>query len=324
VVATTIEETGNNLSSKLSQTSRLIVEEAVLRGVSVQIISAEKGLFILSNGESATYCCSSLTDRTSSVAMNLCLDKSLSHIVLKKYGFCVPDQIIAGVHHVNAAFFSKYSSVVTKPVDKKMGQGVSVDIKSLSEMNRSIKVLRDSGEEKILIEEYVPGLDIRIIVINYCFVAAIHREPPAVVGDGSSTVFQLIVARNNRSHCAGSIPINYETMRCIKAEGYDLHAVLEFGKSIRVRKNTNEHTGATPSDVTDRISPKLRRISEKIALNMHVPVVGIDFMVPRIEGDEYTIIEVNSRPGLDGHEPQPVVTKFLEFLFPESVPMFMS
>ena len=50
-----------------------------------------------------------------------------------------------------------------------------------------------------------------------------------------------------------------------------------------------------------------------------IPVVGLDFMVPCVDGEEYAIIEANERPGLANHEPQPTAERFIDLLFPQTV-----
>ena len=49
-------------------------------------------------------------------------------------------------------------------------------------------------------------------------------------------------------------------------------------------------------------------------------VVGLDFIVPDVSGDEYVIIEANERPGLANHEPQPTAERFIDLLFRTSQP----
>ena len=45
-------------------------------------------------------------------------------------------------------------------------------------------------------------------------------------------------------------------------------------------------------------------------------VVGLDLMVPRVDGPEFYIIEANERPGLANHELQPTAARFIDLLFP--------
>ena len=51
-----------------------------------------------------------------------------------------------------------------------------------------------------------------------------------------------------------------------------------------------------------------------------LPVVGIDLVVTSPRSPDYAFIEANERPGLANHEPQPTAERFVDLLFPLSVP----
>jgi D-alanine-D-alanine ligase-like ATP-grasp enzyme len=85
-----------------------------------------------------------------------------------------------------------------------------------------------------------------------------------------------------------------------------------------VRKTANLHTGGTIHDVTSRLSLPLCRAAVEAARALDIPVVGLDFLVPSPEGQEYVIVEANERPGLANHEPQPTAERFIDLLFPQT------
>jgi D-alanine-D-alanine ligase-like ATP-grasp enzyme len=96
--------------------------------------------------------------------------------------------------------------------------------------------------------------------------------------------------------------------------------VLDEGDSLVVRRTANLHTGGTISDVTGQLSPALAEAALKATETINIPVAGVDMLVPSIEGEDYVIVEVNERPGLANHEPQPTAERFIDLLFPQSVP----
>jgi D-alanine-D-alanine ligase-like ATP-grasp enzyme len=49
-------------------------------------------------------------------------------------------------------------------------------------------------------------------------------------------------------------------------------------------------------------------------------VTGIDFIVKAPTEPDYWFIEANERPGLANHEPQPTAERFVDLLFPQSMP----
>jgi D-alanine-D-alanine ligase-like ATP-grasp enzyme len=143
-----------------------------------------------------------------------------------------------------------------------------------------------------------------------------------VIGDGVSDLRTLIVKQSRRREAAtqgeSRIPIDAETERCIRAAGHGYDSVLPDGAMLTVRKTANLHTGGTIHDVTDALHPVLREQAERAARLLDIPVVGLDFMVPRVDGEEFAVIEANERPGLANHEPQPTVQRFVDLLFPQT------
>jgi GNAT-family acetyltransferase (TIGR03103 family) len=198
---------------------------------------------------------------------------------------------------------------------------VKVDLRSLDEIRTAIDDARRFCED-VIVEELVPGEDLRIVVIDYKVVAAAMRRPAEITGDGENTVRTLIEKQSRRRQAAtsgeSSIPLDAETERCVKAAGKTMDTVLPAGQTLVVRKTANLHTGGTIHDMTARLNPKLADVAERAARALEIPVVGFDFMVPDVEREEYAIIEANERPGLANHEPQPTAERFVDLLFPQT------
>jgi GNAT-family acetyltransferase (TIGR03103 family) len=176
--------------------------------------------------------------------------------------------------------------------------------------------------ERVLLEQYCEGQDLRVVVINHQVVAAALRKPATVVGDGQSTIAQLIDKQSRRRAAAtggeSRIPVDGETKRCVGLQGFKLEDVLPFGESLAVRKTANLHTGGTIHDVTDQLHPTLKNAAEHASRVLDIPVTGLDFLVPAVDQPDYVVIEANERPGLANHEPQPTAQRFIDLLFPGS------
>ena len=106
--------------------------------------------------------------------------------------------------------------------------------------------------------------------------------------------------------------------RCLRGQGLSLDSVPGSGREVQVRRTANLHTGGTLHDVTDLLHPQIVEASIAAAKALDIPVVGLDFIVKAPVLDEFVFIEANERPGLANHEPQPVVERFLDLLFPRS------
>jgi GNAT-family acetyltransferase (TIGR03103 family) len=311
--------------SNLNPYARIIINEARRRGIGVEVIDEEAALFALSLGGRTLLCRESLTDLTSAISMVRCDDKRLTHRALKNAGLRVPRQYAPGKGpQENKALLKKMVRVVVKPARGEQGRGISVDIQDIEALNRAIAVAGDVCPD-VIVEEYVEGHDVRVIVIGFKFVAAAVRRPPQVTGTGHHSVAALIEKYNRRRIAAtggeSKVPVDRETRRCIRLGGYDLEDVLPEAETLLLRKTANLHTGGTIHDVTQEIHPGLIEASQRAATALNIPVTGIDLCVPDLAAPDYYIIEANERPGLANHEPQPVPERFIDLLFPETAAM---
>ena len=307
--------------SEMNPYARIIVDEALRRGIEVQVDDAAAGLFTLSQGGRRIRCRESLTDLTSAVSMTLCQDKRLTHRALSRTGLSVPAQRLAGSAEDNAAFLAEHGRLVVKPVDGEQGQGVAVDLRTPCEVQDAIERAR-VFDQNVLLESFHEGHDLRVLVIGYEVVAAAIRRPAEVVGDGRHSIGELIDAQSRRRAAAtggeSRIPKDAETLRTLHAAGLDYSSVLAAGQRLAVRKTANLHTGGTLEDVTAILHPALQEAAIKAARALEIPVVGLDLLVPAADQAEHVFIEANERAGLANHEPQPTAERFIDLLFPLS------
>lgn len=301
--------------------ARIITDEARRRGIRVEVLDAEAGYFKLTLGGRSITCRESLSALTSAVAMSRCADKRVTRRILDRAGLQVPEQRVADGSAADLAFLRRYGAVVVKPVDGEQGQGISVDIRDGRALRSAILRARRVHPE-VLIERCCPGEDLRVLVIGYKVVAAALRRPPQVTGDGQSTLRTLIEKLSRRRAAAtegeSTIPLDEETIRCVRLAGHELDSVLAAGETLTVRRTANLHTGGSLHDVTAQLHPRLVRAAVDAARALEIPVTGLDFLVPSPRQPDYVIVEANERPGLANHEPQPTAERFIDFLFPRS------
>ncbi|MEO1017398.1 MAG: N-acetylglutaminylglutamine synthetase [Pseudomonadota bacterium] len=314
---------GKQPARKLNPYAELIVNEAMRRGINVQVDDAEGGFFTLSLGGRAVTCRESLSELTSAVALSRCDDKAVTRRFLAKAGLRVPEQIEAldNEDEPVTQFLAEHERVVVKPARGEQGRGISVDLTTLEDVKHAAATARHFCD-RVLLEEMVAGDDLRIIVIDYRVIAAAIRKPAQIVGDGQKTVRELIEQRSRRRARAtggeSRIPLDAETERCVGMAGYEMADVPDKDKTVAVRKTANLHTGGTIHDVTDHLHPVLINAAIKAAKALSIPVVGLDFLVGSVTKPDYVVIEANERPGLANHEPQPTAERFVDLLFPQT------
>lgn len=315
---------GPESSEGFNPYAQIIVNEARRRGILVEPIAPEDGFFRLTFGARSVRCRESLSELTSAVAMSICDDKSITRRIVADAGVCVPEQLTtAAPMEEIVAFLKRHGRLVVKPARGEQGRGISVGISSLDELEAAIVEARSVSSE-VLIEQCVEGEDLRLVVINYRVVAAAVRRPATVMGDGKSTILQLIETQSRRRAAAtggeSRIPCDAETERTVRAAGLEMESVLPAGQELKVRRTANLHTGGTIHDVTDVVHPLLVEAGVKVARAIDIPVVGVDFMTRSPMEPDYTFIEANERPGLANHEPQPTAERFIDLLFPLAIP----
>ncbi len=315
--------TGPAPAAELNPYARLIVDEARRRGIDVEITDAEGGFFRLGYGGRSIHCRESLTELTSAVAMSICDDKAVTRRIVERAGLTVPEQAETDDPERLAAFLAEHGSLVVKPARGEQGRGISVGVETPEALEAAIATAKMVCD-RVIVERCATGEDLRLIVIGYKLVAAAVRRPPRVVGDGRRTIRDLIERQSRRRQAAtggeSSIPIDAETDRALARAGVTLDDVAEEGREIVVRGTANLHTGGTIHDVTDIVHPVLVDAAVKAARAIDIPVVGIDFLIKAPDRPDYVFIEANERPGLAYHEPQPTAERFIDLLFPHSVP----
>lgn len=303
----------------LNPYARIIADEAMRRGIYVEVLDAETGEMRLTYGGRSVVTRESLSEFTSAVAMSRCDDKRRTRRIAVEAGISVARGRLATFDEQDYAFLADVGDVVVKPTRGEQGKGITVGVDGRDELDDALARAHEHHPE-VLIEQRAPGDDLRLVVVDGKVVAAARRKPAEIIGTGKHTVMELIVAQSRRRAAATGgeslIPIDDVTEATVNEAGWSYDDILPAGVTLRVRKTANLHQGGTIEDVTSEVHPELRRVAVALALAIDIPVTGIDLLVPDITQDEYVFIEANERPGLANHEPQPTAAAFVDFLFP--------
>ncbi|MGO9381223.1 MAG: N-acetylglutaminylglutamine synthetase [Mycobacterium sp.] len=306
----------------LNPYARIIADEAMRRGIWVEVLDAETGEIRLTHGGRSVITRESLSEFTSAIAMCRCDDKRLTRRLVSEAGISVPRARLATFDKDDYAFLTEVGEVVVKPTRGEQGKGITVGVSAENgpdELDAALARAREQYPE-VLIEQRVAGDDLRLLVIDGRVVAAALRKPPEIIGTGDHSVRELIAAESRRRSAAtggeSRIPLDEITEATVAEAGWMLDDVLPQGSRLRVRHTANLHQGGTIHDVTARVNPELCRVAVEAAEAIGIRVTGIDLLVPDITGADYAFIEANERPGLANHEPQPTAAAFVDYLFP--------
>ncbi|MCB4858855.1 cyanophycin synthetase [Sphingobium sp. PNB] len=326
----------------LGPTTASLVAAARRRGIPVTRLN-EQSLIQFGYGSRQKRIRASITGDTSQIAVDIAGDKSLTKKLLDEAGLPVPRGVVVRSEEeaVGAARRLRMPLVV-KPLDGNHGRGVTTQVRDEAALRAAVMRARQHGR-RVIVEEQLPGDDHRILVVAGKVVAVAQRMPAEVVGDGFSTIGQLIDRvnddpRRGRGHenALTRIVADDAMIALLAKDGMTLGTVPGAGKRVRLRDTANLSTGGTAVDRTDDIHPDNRLIAEQAAAAAGLDICGIDFLSPDIARSVREtgggIVELNAAPGFRMHlEPssgraRDVAGPVIDALFPRGrssrIPIF--
>lgn len=238
--------------------------------------------------------------------------KDESKELLISLGLPTPDYVLLrNEEDIPAAVERIGFPCVTKPLRLFGGKGIATGLTSLDEVRSGFAYARSFSQGPVMIEGFVEGADHRIMVIDGSFAGAFRRHPPAVIGDGSSTIRQLVEHENAKRAklriCDDGYldPIRFDDAADQFLAGMKMSpdTVLKEGELAVVRGNANLSTGGFATDVTATMHPDIGLAAEVAARTLNLRVAGFDYLSTDIsrnweEGDG-AFIEMNLTPGID-------------------------
>ena len=309
-----------------------IVDEAVSRNIPFIRLN-NQSLVQLGYGKNQVRFRATMTDKTSSIAVDLASNKDETKKMLTEAAIPVANGMcISEISEIETVISRVGFPLVFKPLDGNHGKGASINVKTKEEALVAFEHAKKYSR-KIIVEKFISGFDFRILVINHQFIAAALREPAHVIGDGISTIEQLIELENQderrgygHENVLTEISIDRETYDELSKLNYTLETILEKGKVCHLKGTANLSTGGTSTDVTDIVHPNNIFIFERISRVIGLDICGIDVMASNLnEPLEVTggvVLEVNAAPGFRMHLapanglPRNVAAPVIDMLYP--------
>jgi len=175
----------------LGPTTWSIVKEAKSRNIPFIRLN-EDSYIQLGYGAHQKRIQASITCQTSYIAVEVADEKTKVKEYLKRAGIPVPKgQMVSTEEEALAVFDEIGASVVVKPDVGNHGKGSTIDITELDQFKKAFQAAQACYSD-VIVEEYVHGYDFRLLVIDGKFVAAARREPAHVIGNGRSSIKDLI------------------------------------------------------------------------------------------------------------------------------------
>ncbi len=249
-------------------------------------------------------------------ASDIAKDKDYANFFMRRLGYATIDgktffrtdwaEAVGSKRNANAALRyaqGRYPFVV-KPNSGTHGTGVFV-VRNANELKKALKEIF-KNDRVALLQKLVQGRDYRIVILDDKVISAYERIALSVVGDGRSSIKQLL-AKKSQEFIAASRDSRIKLsdsriLNKLKHQGRTLKSVPARGERVFLLDNANLSSGGDALDVTNEIHPEFKKLAVKLTKDMGLRLCGVDLMV---EGDislkpgKYHILEINAAPGLD-------------------------
>lgn len=271
------------------------------------------------------------TDQTSAIAEGISRDKDLTKRLLESCGIPIPEgREVDSAEDAWEAAQDIGLPVCVKPIDGNHGRGVFIDLKDKEEIEKAFAVAIDEGSG-VLVERSISGTEHRLLVIGGKLVAAARGDMVKVLGDGKSTIRELIETQINcdprrgssESHPLSKIRVDSAARIELSRQKLTADSIPEAGREVLIQRNANHEF-----DVTDEVHPDTAAIAALAARVVGLDIAGIDLVADDISKplseQGAAIVEVNAGPGLLMHlkpgvgKPRPVGEAIVEHLFPDT------
>jgi cyanophycin synthetase len=278
-----------------------------------------------------------VTSETRHIAVDIASDKEMTNKILSDIGLPVPKQLdsydergaIRAAHKLGLP-------VVIKPYNANHGRGVSIGLETDEQIAVAFAQAREHSR-CVLVETYIRGFDHRMLVIDGELVAVAKRVPGHVIGDGVSTVAELVDIVNQdprrgigHEKVLTRLELDHQAERLLEAAGHTAQTVLPAGERFFLRSTANLSTGGTAIDVTDICHPDNRDMAIRAVAAVGLDVCGVDFLTEDISRSYKEIgggiCEVNAAPGFRMHvapsegKPRDAAGKVVDMLFKPGTP----
>lgn len=249
------------------------------------------------------------------VTLAIAGQKPLVHRLLSEHGLKVPEHAVYSLGEIGKAydFLGKHrAGCVIKPANGYGGKGVTTHVLTAREARRA-SILASLYSHELLIEAQIPGESYRLLVLGGKMVHAVCRRGPRLIGDGTSSVSDLLKTENEKRRRLGmdALDTDRDCLFTLKLQHLSLDSAPERGRTFLIksvndpqRKQVEVRTVYNET-VTDLICGSIREDAERAADILGSDFMGVDIITAEpsvpLEDGGGAINEVNTTPALHHH-----------------------
>jgi cyanophycin synthetase len=293
---------------KISVYLQIFVEAARKLNYVCEIIDPLRLIQIEGNGKS-WYIYKTRIPVNNSVSCILSKSKTMTAKFLREAGFPAPKHELFEAIEPARVYFQENCSrrLVIKPDYGIGGDGVSMTTDSVEQFDQAFLEAKKFSE-KVVIEDFVPGKNYRVLVIGGKVIGVALRLAAQVTGNGTDTIAALVEAENStrKIRSSSKIDLDEEVNRFLGGQNKSLETIPAAGEIVPLRSGTNLSTGGFTIDVTGQINPETADMILKAVKVIGLDYAGVDIItqdlsVP-LSSANGIINEINFNPGLRIHQ----------------------
>jgi len=290
-----------------------LVKEAKNLGIKANVLSASANTIEFNyNGESR-YIIGGRLGRLPYFAYKFCHRKDYTYKILGREKLPTPKyQVIHSVKEAEENQNTVGFPCTVKVVSGTGGYGVYTDINSVTRLQKSVRHALEYGKT-IMVEENLKGDDYRMLATPQKLVHAVKRLPARVIGDGKSTIEQLVKIENTKPNRGSrfkqqlvKIELDEESKFALHQQGLNFKSVPKKNQIATLKTCCNQCKGGEVVGVTENVHPDYAWVATAAVRALKVPLGGVDIITEDITKpisvSKGKIIEINENPGLLIHK----------------------
>jgi D-alanine-D-alanine ligase-like ATP-grasp enzyme len=289
---------------------RIWSEAANELGASVHELGG--GFLELRRGDAVTRVWQQFTELDGPVALQLALDRRVVFRLLQEADVPIPEHLELEPTRADLGipFLAGGPCVVKPAAGTGVGSGITSGITNEEQLRRAL--LRAARYGTLMLERQVPGTVYRFLYLDGELLDAVRKLPPSVVGDGRSTIEELVRRENRRRLEAGGsagfsmLKLDLDALFTLEAAGLDARSVPSASTRIIVKNVTNQNSiednqTVRPLELADELVAEGAAAAAATGLRL----AGVDLVTPdsgaSLRRSGGRVIEVNGMPGLNHH-----------------------
>ena len=321
----------------LEISTKIIISRAKARGVDVELIDEKANFICLSKNSKKEYVRQASKTRLDNY-VSICImeDKNITKIILEKENISVPigycfdtlENALSKFEEINNKILIKKTKFIIKPTTTNFGLGISIIYdKTTFEEYKNYLNIAFSLAEQVIVEQFIEGKEYRFFILEHKCIAVCERIPANVIGDGLSSIEELVKIKNEdpRRGVGHTTPLekiglNETEKTYLSKQNLTIKSVPKKNEQIFLRANSNVSTGGEPIDLTDEMPDFFKEVAVSTTKIVNTKICGVDLIIPDLKSKVYSVLELNFNPTIYIHEfpykgkPRPIADCILDAL----------